>query len=375
MINFVSNLPRDLRTGGFSAMNAAACVVLERRHEVAYVGPVDPPAVPWQKAVSKTLRLSGLGGDFFTYSERRLRTIAREVGRRAKPGARLDFFHGFTPWIATRPARPYAAWSDCTFADYIEVFHERRVFRADDLARIEQAEAGWLRGARRVLFTSEWAAQRAIQAYGLDPGRVGSVGIFGELEAPAADAYAGEPSFAFVSTDFVAKGGPVVLEAFRRVREAHSEAQLTIVGAPPHRLGGEPGVRYAGFLRKEDPTALAQFRAVLAGARAVVHPTRSDIAPLLLVEAAMFGCPAIASRAFAIPELVADGESGRLLDAPGDPGAVAAAMTWVLDNPAAFAGMRAAAWRRARDFHSKARFDDRLLTLVDEALTDERAAA
>lgn len=375
MINFVSQLPKGLRTGGFSAMNAAACAALERRHEVAYVGPIDPPVVPWQKAVSKALRLSGLGGDFPAYSERRLGTIAREVERRAKPGARLDFFHGFTAWIATRPARPYAAWSDCTFADYIETFHDRRRFRTDDLARIERAEARWLRGARRVLFTSEWATQRATRAYGLDPGRVGSVGIFGELEPPAAVTYAGEPSFAFVSTDFAAKGGPVVLQAFGRVREAHPEAQLTIVGAPPPGSADEPGVRYAGFLRKEDPAELAQFRAVLAGARAVVHPTRSDIAPLLLVEAAMFGCPAIASRGFAIPELVADGESGLLLEAPGDPAAVAAAMTWMLDNPAAYAGMREAAWRRARDLHSKARFEDRLLAFVDEALADVRAAA
>ncbi len=375
MINFISHLPKHLRTGGFSAMNAAACAALEQRHQVAYVGPIDPPAVPWQKAVSKALRLSGRGGDFFAYSERRLRTIAREVERRAKAGARLDFFHGFTAWIATRPARPYAAWSDCTFADYIEIFHDRRVFRADDLARIEQAEAQWLRGARRVLFTSEWAAQRATQACGLDPDRVGSVGIFGELEPPPTDVYAGEASFAFVSTDFAAKGGPVVLEAFRRVREARPDVQLTIVGAPPPQLAAEPGLRYAGFLRKEDPSELAQFRAVLAGARAVVHPTRSDIAPLLLVEAAMFGCPAIASRAFAIPELVADRESGRLLDAPGDPAEVAAAMTWMLDNPAAYAAMRAAAWRRARDLHSKARFEARLLAFIDAALADVRAAA
>jgi len=150
---------------------------------------------------------------------------------------------------------------------------------------------------------------------------------------------------------------------------------LTIIGAPPADFAGKPGVRYAGFLRKEDAAELARFRAVLAGARAVVHPTRSDIAPLLLVEAAMFGCPAIASRGFAIPELVADGESGLLLDAPGDPAAVAAAMTWTLYNPAAYAGMRAAAWRRARDLHGKARFEDRLLAFVDEALADVRAAA
>jgi glycosyltransferase involved in cell wall biosynthesis len=200
------------------------------------------------------------------------------------------------------------------------------------------------------------------------------VGIFGELEAPAADVYAGAPAFAFISTNFAAKGGAIVLEAFRQVRRAYPEAQLTIVGAPPTDLAGEPGVSYAGFLRKEAPDELAKFRAVLGSARALVHPTRSDIAPLLLVEAAMFGCPAIASRAFAIPELVADGESGLLLDAQADAGAVAAAMSRMLDD-AAYAGMRAAAWRRARDLNSKSRFEARLLDFVDEALAEMPAAA
>jgi glycosyltransferase involved in cell wall biosynthesis len=375
MINFISNLPRDLLTGGFSAMNAAAYAALERRGELAYVGPIDPPAAAWDKAVSKALRLSRLGGDFFAFSERRLRAIACDVERRARADAELDFFHGFTPWIATRPARPYVAWSDCTFADYIEIFHDRRAFRSDDLARIERAEAAWLRGAARVLFTSGWAVGRAIETYGLDRARVGEVGIFGAFEAPATDAYAGAPAFAFVSTNFAAKGGPVVLEAFRRVRRAHPQARLTIVGAAPGGdVGREPGVSYAGFLRKEDPDELARFRAVLSQARAVVHPTRSDIAPLLLIEAAMFGCPAIASRAFAIPELVADGESGLLLDAPADPAAVAAAMERMLDD-AVYAGMRDAAWRRARDLNGKARFEARLLGFVDAALADQRAAA
>jgi hypothetical protein len=46
----------------------------------------------------------------------------------------------------------------------------------------------------------------------------------------------------------------------------------------------------------------------------------------------------------------------------------------MLDD-AAYAGMRAAAWRRARDFNGKARFEARVLDYVDAALADQRAAA
>ena len=130
-----------------------------------------------------------------------------------------------------------------------------------------------------------------------------------------------------------------------------------------------------GYLRKESPQENARFRAILASSVAVVHPTGSDVAPLLLIEAALFGCPAIASRAFAIPELVADGETGLLLDAPGDPEVVAAAMERMLAGNDDYGRWRTNAWRRARSEHSKARFEARLLDHVQAALADGAAAA
>jgi glycosyltransferase involved in cell wall biosynthesis len=375
MIRFVSNLPRDLRTGGFSAMNAAACAALAARFELSFAGPIDPPPAFAEKALSKTLRLAGAPGDFYFFSERRLKAIAADVARADASGAELDFFHGLTPWIATRPARPYVAWSDCTFADYIDIYHDRGQFRAEDLRRIEAAERRWLSGASRVLFTSDWAVRRAVDTYELDPARVASVGIFGELEPPERDVFAGGARFAFVSTNFAAKGGPTALAAFRQLRQTHPEARLTIVGAPPAEVASEPGVDYAGFLRKEDPREHAAFRDILATSVAVVHPTRSDIAPLLLVEAALFGCPAIASRAFAIPELVADRQSGLLLDRAADAEAVAGAMRWLLDHPQPYAALRAEAWRRARARHSKAQFEARLCSEVDAVLASAKVAA
>ena len=301
------------------------------------------------------------------------RSRARSSGR-SGPDAQLELFHGLTPWIANRPRRPYVAWSDCTFGDYIEIYHDRAQFRADDLARIEAAEGQWLKSARRVLFTSDWAGERAIERYGLDPARVGTVGIFGELEAPERDVFAGGRGFAFVSTNFEAKGGPVVLAAFRQLRESHPQATLTIVGAAPGDIAGAAGVSYAGYLRKEVAEEYRRFRDILGGAVALVHPTRSDIAPLLLVEAALFGCPAIASRGYAIPELVADGQTGWLIDNPADPGEVAAAMRRLLDDPD-YGRLRANAWRRARAEHGKDRFEARLLAGVDQALAEAGVAA
>lgn len=375
MINFISNLPKDLRSGGFSAMNVAAYSAVSSLEPTCYVGPVNPPVILAEKVVSKVRRVAGSQGRFFFFSERRLKTIANAVQAQCRAEARLDFFHGFTPWILTQPRRPFIAWSDCTFRDYIDIYHRREQFNSSDLDRIEQAEAAWLNKARFVLFTSRWAAERTISHYGLDANHVASVGIFGEIEMPQRDAYDDGMEFAFISTNFQAKGGPTVLSAFREVRRAHPGASLTVVGDAPSSISSEPGVSFAGFLRKEIPAEYQRLVEILGRARALVHPTQSDIAPLLLVEAGYLGCPVISSRKFGIPELVEDGRTGLLLDDPSQPVMVAAAMRWMLEHPDEYRKMRQAAWSNARELQSRQKFEERLLGFVREGVALERVAA
>jgi glycosyltransferase involved in cell wall biosynthesis len=370
LINFVSNLPQNLRSGGFSAMNAAAFSAINKREPTHYVGPVNPPVSTGQKAWSKLRRVAGSQGSFFFFSERRLQKIAGEVHSKSKAEARLDFFHGFTPWIATRPRHPYIAWSDCTFRDYVEVYHRREQFLRGDLEQIEHAEAEWLKRADRVLFTSNWAVERAVRDYSLDAGRVASVGIFGEIEMPTRDAYAGRKEFAFVSTNFEAKGGRVVLAAFRELKKLHPDASLVIVGDHPPREAFEPGVRTTGFLRKEVPEEYRRFREILAGARAIVSATSSDICPLLFVEAGYFGCPVISARRFAIPEIVDNESTGFLLDGSSDPITLAGVMSRVLERTDEYRQMRAAAWLKARRQHSREGFEERLCSYLELVVPD-----
>lgn len=355
-------------------MNAAALAALDRLEPVHYVGPIDPPVLLREKALSKLMRVVGGRGDFAAFSQLRLKAIAEEVACKCNIYGTLDFFHGFTPWILTAPKRPYIAWSDCTFRDYIDIYHSREQFGHTDLQRIELAEAAWLQAAQRVFFTSEWAASRAIQHYRINEERVGVVGIFGELDAPVQDAYRGGKYFVLISTDFAGKGGPVALAALREVKKRHADASLVVIGDKPRRGAATSGVEFVGYLRKENPVEHARFRNILGGARALVHPTKRDIAPLVLIEAGYCGCPVIASRRFAIPEVVDDRITGLLVDDPCQVDQVASSMTWMLEQEDQYQRMREAAWHRARR-QSKQLFEERLRILVREVLSGNKAEA
>jgi glycosyltransferase involved in cell wall biosynthesis len=353
-------------------MNAAAYLAISGCEPAHFVGPINSPVNLGEKAVSKFRRLTGYKGSFFVFSERRLRAnaVAYRFMRDAK--ARLDFFHGFTPWIRTVPERPYVAWSDCTFHDYIDIFCEREKFLPDDLNRIENTEAAWLKKAQRVLFTSDWAANRAVSQYGLERSQVGVVGIFGNIEAPVRDEYSGGKNFVFLSTNFTAKGGDIVLSAFREVRKRYQKVTLTIIGDHPVRALCEPGLSCTGFLRKEVDHERQKLRAILAHALAVVHPTRSDIAPLLVVEAGYVGCPVISSRRFGIPELVDHLQTGLLIEDPCHSSEVADAMCWMLSNTQQYQLMREAAWTKAHQSHSRSNFEGRLLANISQDFDQSR---
>ncbi len=129
----------------------------------------------------------------------------------------------------------------------------------------------------------------------------------------------------FVGKTFVPKGGPELLEAFARVRRAHPAARLAIVASSaPAAL--PPGATFHGLLGKE---ALARLYAT---ASIFALPTRREAFGLSFVEAMAFGLPAIGSRIEAIPEIIADGETG-LLVPPGDPAALAEAISTLLGRP------------------------------------------
>jgi glycosyltransferase involved in cell wall biosynthesis len=155
----------------------------------------------------------------------------------------------------------------------------------------------------------------------------------------------------FVAGDFTAKGGDTVLQAMDEIRRRRPDAHLWVAGGPTGYRQTEleaMGVTWRGYLRREE--LLATF---LPSCQVFAYPTRFDGLPLTLLEALGLGVPAVVSDYFGLPEVVGDGESGRVVP-QGDPAALADA---VLDLLAPEVNARAsqAALRRYESTYSPTR--------------------
>jgi glycosyltransferase involved in cell wall biosynthesis len=125
-------------------------------------------------------------------------------------------------------------------------------------------------------------------------------------------------------------------------------------------LGVGERLRMLGF--REDVETLFGAADIVA-----VPSTAPDPLPGAAIEAAAAGCAVIASAHGGLPEIVRDGETGRLV-APGDPAALAAAAAELFDDAALRERLGAAARADVRERFSAGELLESIQRLYDSAL-------
>jgi glycosyltransferase involved in cell wall biosynthesis len=138
-----------------------------------------------------------------------------------------------------------------------------------------------------------------------------------------------------VGTFETKKGQDVLVRAFARLRERRPDLSLVLVGRSGPQLQAVRdlidtlGLRECVQLRLDLPHA--QALSLIKSARVFALSSRQEPFGIVLLEAAYFTIPVVATRVGGVPEVVADGVSGLLVPAD-DVTALADALARVLDD-------------------------------------------
>jgi glycosyltransferase involved in cell wall biosynthesis len=185
----------------------------------------------------------------------------------------------------------------------------------------------------------------------------GNEEIFRELASPEVSAASLRESLGLTADDRVTlffgtlsryKGLDLLLDAFTRVAARVPRAVLVVAGHEPpdfdrnqflqsaRALGVEPRLRLVpGYVPSSSVAAWMGVGDV------IVFPYRDVFQSGALQTAATFGAPIVATRVGAMPDVIRDGETGRLTTA--DPDAIASAIVELLGNRSRATALGAAA--------------------------------
>ena len=181
-------------------------------------------------------------------------------------------------------------------------------------------------------------------------------------DAPDADA-AREPVILFIGKDHARKGSAQLLDAFEVVRARVPAAELHIVGAVPPGAD-RPGVTAHGFVSRRTPDGARTLTTLFRRASVFCLPSHYEPFGVAFVEAMLAGLPCIGTTAWAMPEIILDGETGWLVP-PGGREALADALTAALVDPREAARRGAQGRRRALDLFTWDRVAERALTDIE----------
>ena len=222
--------------------------------------------------------------------------------------------------------RPVAVWTDSLYGglvDYYQTFTGLSKRTLNDLRAMDRAA---VENCERLIFASDWAAQKAIELYGADPEKV-KVAPYGanltsgltraQTEALVnAKPLDGICRLLFTGVEWKRKGGDTAIRIVEQLNAQGISTEITFLGTDPHQhMDSVPDfVKCAGFLSLNKPDELARMKQLYRDAHFLLQPCRAECFGHIFPEANSFGLPAIASNTGGIPTAVHNGINGYCVD-------------------------------------------------------------
>jgi len=214
---------------------------------------------------------------------------------------------------------PIVYESDATFAvmkDYYAAYSNLFGFSAREANSIERRA---IRNASMLIYTSQWAAQSAVQDYQADESKIHIIphgANFEDIPGPEVALQpreSGKCRLLFVGVNWVRKGGEIAVETFTKLRAMGLPVELTICGCTPPASFQVAGLKVIPFLNKNDAAQRKQLADLYLKSNFLLFPTRSDCSPIVFCEANAFGLPAVTTNVGGIQDIVTDGKNGFML--------------------------------------------------------------
>ncbi|MDW7775553.1 MAG: glycosyltransferase family 4 protein [Methanosarcinales archaeon] len=232
------------------------------------------------------------------------------------------FSPGTLPIAKIETDKPIVFWTDATFAGMIDFYPEFSNLCKESIRNGNKMEKSALQRCELAIYSSEWAAQTAIQNYGIEKAKV-KVVPFGaniicnrtsdDIKNLIENRSHDKCKLLFMGVDWTRKGGNIAIKVTKELNKSGLETELTIVGCKP--IIDEPlpsFIKLLGFVSEKEITNL------FAESHFLILPSRADCTPIVFCEANSFGVPCLTTNVGGIPTIIKDGLNGKTFSKDAD---------------------------------------------------------
>lgn len=169
----------------------------------------------------------------------------------------------------------------------------------------------------RIIYTSEWIKEKAIEFYDIDPTKIDIVELGANIPAPenyTIDINMDICRLVFIGRDWVRKGGDKILQAYKKLKQENFPCTLTIIGSTPKEIQPDDNdLIIIPLLDKTKQDQLEKLNTILSESHFLVLPTQFDAYGIVFCEASAYALPSITANVGGVSQAVNEGKNGFLL--------------------------------------------------------------
>ncbi len=237
------------------------------------------------------------------------------------------FSPGTIPIAYLRTDKPIVFWTDATFAGMIDFYPAVSNLSTETIKNGNKMEQLALSKCRIAIYSSEWAANTAMQNYDVDPGKVKVVPFGANISCNRnlqdINSIIKAKDFAickllFMGVDWLRKGGDTALIVADLLNQRGIRTELHIVGCnPPVSLPSF--VKRHGFISKNTEEGRVFLDKLITETHFLILPSRAECCPVVCAEASSFGLPSVTTNVGGIPTVIQDGKNGQTFSLDASP--------------------------------------------------------
>lgn len=212
---------------------------------------------------------------------------------------------------------PVITIGDATYLQY-RTHYKKEFHLQNSLSRWEgeYLERKALGKSTYCVFSSHWAAQSAIEDYGIPEEKVSVNPLGANIDfTPARETIFEKVknntlTLLFLSVDWERKGGDIAFDTLVHLHQQGIKAKLIVCGCIPPPQFSHPYMEVIPFLNKNIREDHERFIAMLSSVHFLLLPTRADCSPIVTCEANSYGVPCVITNVGGVSDLIQNDVNG-----------------------------------------------------------------
>lgn len=317
-----SQWPRQ-NTGLFTAGYRISKALTDRSVSLEYVGPLSKSKSPITR-IKWLFYRNVFQKDYYSWAEPFvLKNYANQIHKKL---SNLDVDVILTPENVVpiaflKAEQPIVLYTDAAIASMVEFYPYLSNLCPETLQKIYEMERRALENCALAIYTSEWAAQTAIDIYDINPDKVKVVPwgpnldchrTIDDINRILESKPASPCKLLFLGFEWSRKGGDIALEVAKELNASGLNTELIVVGANPPQSRRLPDfVKPIGKVDKSNEEGQKKFDQILSDSHFLILPTKAETFGHVFCEANSFGVPCLTSDVGGIPTVIRDGLNGK----------------------------------------------------------------